>query len=70
MPSAVYFRQKAEQCRRLAEGILSRMDPLPACQFAHHALKHRLRSRIFASFSNHPIECSLVSNVRFGVLRG
>jgi hypothetical protein len=27
MSTAVYFRQKAEQCRRLASGILGRNDP-------------------------------------------
>jgi hypothetical protein len=27
MSSAVYFRQKAEQCRRLAKGMLTRNDP-------------------------------------------
>jgi hypothetical protein len=28
MPSAVYFRQKAEQCRRLAASVLTRNDPI------------------------------------------
>jgi hypothetical protein len=27
MATAVFFRQKAEQCRRLASGILGRNDP-------------------------------------------
>jgi hypothetical protein len=27
MATAVYFRQKAEQCRRLADGMLTRNDP-------------------------------------------
>jgi hypothetical protein len=27
MTAAAYFRQKAEQCRRLAAGILTRNDP-------------------------------------------
>jgi hypothetical protein len=27
MSTAVYFRQKAEQCRRLASGIMARNDP-------------------------------------------
>jgi hypothetical protein len=27
MTTAVYFRQKAEQCRRLAAGILTQNDP-------------------------------------------
>ena len=30
MPDAVYFRQKAEQCRRLADGILAQDDPTAA----------------------------------------